>query len=150
MTEGQPDAGITRIAFSFPASPESISEVRHLIMTEAGTLPFTQDDLDDIALAVSEAFTNIVQHAHGYRIRGVCEIAPDRIAVSFEVEQGIAQYLERRQFPSGMSHGGRGIPLLNLLIPTIEFRDMGDGKAELRLVKPLPQERSAHEDDTGR
>lgn len=137
MRGGEPLTGTTRIAFSFPAAPESISEVRHLIVAEACTLPFSPDDVDDIALAVSEAFTNIVQHAHGYRIRGNCEASPASFTVSFEVERGIARYLERRQFPAGMSHGGRGIPLLNLLIPTIEFRETSNGKAELRLVIPL-------------
>lgn len=51
-----------RIAFSFPADPTSVGEVRHLIMAEAQTLPFTPEELDDIALAVSEAFTDLVQH----------------------------------------------------------------------------------------
>jgi len=150
VTEYQPDAGATRIAFSFPAAPESIAEVRHLILAEARTLPFSEDDLDDLALAVSEAFTNIVQHAHGYRIRGACEILPRAIAITFEVEEGIARYLERRQFPAGLSHGGRGIPLLNLLIPTIEFHEKGNGTAELRLVKSLNGKRSAHENGVER
>jgi serine/threonine-protein kinase RsbW len=150
MTEWQSHPGVTRIAFSFPAVPDSIGEVRHLILAEASRLPFSADDLDDIALAISEAFTNLVQHAHGYRIRGACEISADSLEVSFEVEQEIAQYMERRAFPAGLSSGGRGIPLLNLLIPEINIRMKGNGLAELRLKKPLAKARDAHEEDPDR
>lgn len=149
MSDSQRQQPGTHIAFSFPAAVDSIGEVRHLVVAEARILPFTPDDLDDIALAVSEAFTNIVEHAHGYRIRGTCDVYPDRLIITFEVQKGIAQYLERRQFPSGLSHGGRGIPLLNLLIPTIEFQETGDGKAELRLVKPVQHEGRARENHSG-
>jgi hypothetical protein len=43
----------------------------------------------------------------------------------------------QRQFPNDLAHGGRGIPLLNLLIPTIDVRERQDGTWELRLVKPV-------------
>lgn len=134
-----------RIAFSFPAEPESICEVRHLIVAEARTLPFTPDDLDDIALAVSEAFTNLVQYAPGFRIRGLCAVSPTRLEIRFEVGQNIARYLGERQFPIGLSHSGRGIPLLNMLIPMIDVHERPDGTWELRLIKPVadhPQKES--------
>ncbi|HEY3418421.1 MAG TPA: ATP-binding protein [Armatimonadota bacterium] len=134
-------SGGTRVAFSFPADPGSIAEARHLIVSEASTLPFSSDDLDDIALAISEAFTNLVQYAPGYRIRGYCEINPRQLEVRFEIDRNLSQFLEHRQFPTGLSHGGRGIPLLNLLIPEIEITEREDGTAELRLVKPVTHEK---------
>ncbi|MHB9131907.1 MAG: ATP-binding protein [Armatimonadota bacterium] len=128
---------VTRVAFSFPAEPDSIPEVRHLIVSEARRLPFSQEDLDDIALAISEAFTNLVQHAPGYRVRGVCEISPLQLEVRFELEQNLSRVIEQRSFPAGLSHSGRGIPLLHLLVPTVEVCQRTDGTAELRLVKPV-------------
>jgi len=139
MSEAMPQEQGTRIAFSFPAEPESISEVRHLIVSEAQTLPFTADDLDDIALAISETFTNLVQYAPGYRIRGSCIVTPGQLEVRFEVEQNIAPYLGQRQFPSGLSHSGRGVPLLNLLIPQVDLQQRSDDTWELRLIKPVPR-----------
>ena len=127
-----------RVAFSFPAEPASISEVRHLINAEAATLPFSQDDLDDIALAISEVFTNLVQYAPGHRIRGSCSANATRFEVRFEVEHNISGYLLERKFPSGLSHRGRGIPLLNLLIPTVEVLARPDGIWELIMSKPVP------------
>ncbi len=126
-----------RIAFSFPADVESIADVRHLILSEAHTLPFTNDELDDVALAVSEAFTNLVQHAQGYRIRGVVEITPAQLEIRFEVEQTLSGHIVKTQLPSGLSSSGRGIPLLHMLIPVVEVRRQANGTAELRLVKPV-------------
>lgn len=136
-----PSSPWTRIAFSFPAEPTSIAEVRHLVVSEARTLPFSQQELDDIALAISEAFTNLVQHAPGHRIRGVCEITPVQLEVRFDVEEGASTYTEHRQLPSGLSHGGRGIPLLQMLIPIVEVRQGDNGLTELRLVKPITDEK---------
>ena len=141
MSEAMPQQPGARVAFSFPAEPESISEVRHLIISEARMLPFSPDDLDDIALAISETFTNLVQYAPGYRIRGSCLITPHQLEVRFEVEQNIAPYLGQRQFPSGLSHSGRGVPLLNLLIPQVDLQQRPDNTWELRLIKPVPKKK---------
>lgn len=132
---------LSRIAFSFPAEADSIGEIRHLITSEARVLPFTQDELDDIALAVSEVFTNLVQYTPGHRIRGVSEAHPGFFEVRFEVGQSAVAYLEQRQLPTGLSHSGRGIPLIQLLIPTLEIHQREDGHTELRLVKPVIAER---------
>lgn len=138
-----PQHSLRRIAFSFPADPDSISEVRHLIVSEARTLAFSPEDLDDIALAVSEAFTNLVQHTLGYRIRGVCEVSPGQFEVTFEVDEGISGYMERRALPAGLSHSGRGIPLLHMLIPTVEVRQQANGITELHLVKPVQRKKDS-------
>ena len=126
-----------RIAFSFPATPASISDVRHLIVSEARTLPFTPQEIEDIELAISEAFTNLVQHAQGYRIRGVCEVSDRQLEIRFEVDPALATHLHRKALPSATAYSGRGIPLLHLLIPTIEICRHENGSAELRLVKPV-------------
>lgn len=137
MNELPAHGGTRRIAFSFPATPSSIGDVRHLIISEARTLPFSQQEIEDIELAVSEAFTNLVQHAQGYRIRGVCEVSPREFEVRFEVDQALASHLHRTSLPSATAYGGRGIPLLHMLIPTVEMRRHEDGSSELRLVKPV-------------
>ena len=135
---------VHRIAFSFPAETASIGEVRHLILSEAQTLPFTVEELDDIALAISEAFTNLVQHAGGNRIRGVCEVSAHQLEVRFEIEASASQHIARTQLPAGLSIGGRGIPLLHLLLPTVEILHHPDGAAELRLVKPVSGLQEGH------
>ena len=137
MSDTQAQPAPRRIAFSFPATPTSISDVRHLIVSEARTLPFTPQDLDDIELAVSEAFTNLVQHAQGYRIRGAVEVSDREIEIRFEVDQALASHLHQKALPSVTAFGGRGIPLLHLLIPTVEICRRENGSSELRMVKPV-------------
>ncbi|MHB0937799.1 MAG: ATP-binding protein [Armatimonadota bacterium] len=137
MSDMQAQPAPRRIAFSFPATPTSISDVRHLIVSEARTLPFTEQDLEDIELAVSEAFTNLVQHAQGYRIRGVCEVNERQLEIRFEVDQSLASHLHKKALPSATAFGGRGIPLLHLLIPTVEICRRENGSSELRMVKPV-------------
>jgi anti-sigma regulatory factor (Ser/Thr protein kinase) len=135
-----PSEGPTRrVAFSFPAESSAIAEVRHLIVAEARTLPFSQDELDDLALALSEAFTNLVQHAQGHRIRGSCEVDARQVSVSFELDGNPSPYLQRRPFPAGLASGGRGIPLLQMLVPSVSVVERPDGHYELRLVKPLAE-----------
>lgn len=137
MSDTQAHPAPRRIAFSFPATPTSISDVRHLIVAEARTLPFTPQDLDDIELAVSEAFTNLVQHAQGYRIRGTVELGDREIEIRFEVDQSLASHLHNKTLPSATAFSGRGIPLLHLLIPTVEICNRENGSSELRMVKPV-------------
>lgn len=138
MSECTPLLPGTHISFSFPAEVESISEIRHLIVSFARVAPFSYDDLDDIALAISEIFTNLLKYTSAFRIHGTCEVTPKHLEVRFDMEQNISQYLGQRQFPHGMSQHGRGIPLVNLLIPVMEMHERVDGRWELRLVKSVP------------
>lgn len=137
MPDRVPPTPLSRIAFSFPADTNSIGEVRHLLTSEARVLPFSQEEIDDIALAISEVFTNLVQYAPGHRIRGISEAHPSYFEVRFEVGTDAENYLQRRQLPPGLSHSGRGIPLVQLLIPTLEIYQRDDGTLELRLIKPI-------------
>ena len=137
MSGSSAQHGVRRIAFSFPATSASISDVRHLITAEARTLPFSEQEIEDIELAVSEAFTNLVQHAPGYRIRGFCAVSPQEFEIRFEVDQALASHLHRTTLPSVTAFSGRGIPLLHLLIPMVEIHRHEDGSSELRLVKPV-------------
>jgi serine/threonine-protein kinase RsbW len=149
MSDTQGQSTPRRIAFSFPATPASISDVRHLVASEARTLPFTAQEIEDIELAVSEAFTNLVQHARGYRVRGVCEVTSCQLEIRFEVDQSLATHLHKTALPSATAFSGRGIPLLHLLIPTVEIRRHEDGSAELRMVKPVQTRGENHETHPG-
>jgi anti-sigma regulatory factor (Ser/Thr protein kinase) len=149
MDDIQPNGNTIRLAFSYPAVPDAIGDLRRLILNEAGTAAFTDEQLDDLALAVSEAITNIVQYAPGHHIRGVCEVDDRKLVLRLEVEPTIGQYLERAEFPTGLSHSGRGIPLLRLLIPTVEVYHRADGVTELHLVKPVQETEECNEKATG-
>ena len=130
----------TCIEFSFPGEVASIREARRFITHKAGVLPFSQEQLDDIALAVSEAFTNLVQFAPGRRIHGSCVTREHQLEIRFQVDHALSRYLQVRRFPSGLARSGRGIPLLHLLIPTVELHECHDGTWELLMIKPVDNE----------
>jgi serine/threonine-protein kinase RsbW len=52
-----------------PARPESIAAARHAVVDFAATSGASDSDLEDIAVAVSEAVTNVVRHAYPGRDR---------------------------------------------------------------------------------
>ena len=50
------------IEFEVPNRPEMISHIRARVAEFARSMPFTQDDIEDIKLAVGEAGTNALRH----------------------------------------------------------------------------------------
>ncbi len=48
------------------ASTEQIAEVRNFVAMHAANVGFTPEDVDDIRLAVDEAYTNVIKHAYNY------------------------------------------------------------------------------------
>lgn len=54
----------TTYSISVQASTEHLAEVRDFVATHASEFGFTKKDVDDIRLAVDEAYTNIIKHAY--------------------------------------------------------------------------------------
>lgn len=53
-------------SLSVQASTDHLSEVRDFVAEHAAEFGFSADDVDDIRLAVDEAYTNIIKHAYNY------------------------------------------------------------------------------------
>lgn len=49
----------------------------------------------------------------------------------------------KKTLPAGLSHSGRGIPLLHMLIPIVEVRRQANGTTELHLVKPVLEQKES-------
>ena len=52
------------ITMSFPAVPELVSTIRLSVSSMASRIAFNVEDIEDIKIAVSEACTNVIQHAY--------------------------------------------------------------------------------------
>ena len=52
------------ITLTIPAKPEYVSIARLTISGIATRMQFTIEEIDDLKIAISEACTNAVQHAH--------------------------------------------------------------------------------------
>jgi len=125
------------IAVSAPATPAAIARLRHAAADFAGAHGAEPKLADDIALAVSEAVTNVVKYAYG----------PGQGTASDEVRlrgDASGDWLELRVcdggdgFGRGSSDGlGLGLSIMASLSAELTIVQEGEG-TEVRMRFPLP------------
>ncbi|HSL59171.1 MAG TPA: ATP-binding protein [Acidimicrobiales bacterium] len=132
------------VELEIPARPEFVALTRLVVTAAASIEPtFTDDRIDDLRVAVSEACTNAIEaHTHaGAADRVVirCDLGEDRIEVAV-TDRGAgfdpddvsaapdAEDADRLLFESGL-----GIPLMRVLVDETEFRASPTGTV-VRLV----------------
>src|SRR5688500_7976880 len=92
--------------WELPAAPSAVAQLRRHAVALATELGMAQDTVDDVALGVSEAVTNVVEHAYagiepGY-VRMRCRADGDRLIVEIADEgPGVAA----RTDSPGLGHG---------------------------------------------
>ena len=133
------------IELEIPARPEYIALVRLVVASLASGRRILSDErIDDLKLAVSEACTNAIE-AHtsievDERVVVRCEEGDDRFEVSIE-DQGegfdpssLPEHPpvtdpERLNFERGL-----GIPLIRTLVDEVEFASRGDSGTAVRMT----------------
>jgi len=75
-----------KVKINIPAVAELVSVVRLAVSGVASRMDFSIEDIEDIKIAVSEACTNVVQHAYGENGTGEVEIIsamlPDKLEIT--------------------------------------------------------------------
>jgi integral membrane sensor domain MASE1/anti-sigma regulatory factor (Ser/Thr protein kinase) len=105
-----------------PAEPRVLAPLRQTLrrwLRESDADPHVAKD---ILLACGEVCTNVIQHAYGAK-EGPLEI-------SLDVRDGMAEVTIRdrgRWRPSSGTHGGRGLPLVQELMESVELTGGPDG-----------------------
>jgi serine/threonine-protein kinase RsbW len=142
------EARSTRSA-TFPASFESLDEVRNYVAELARAQGFEQADIYAVQLAVDEAFTNIIEHAYGGESQEVieCTCQADEQCLTITLldygepfdpsdipEPDLDSNLEERQV------GGLGLYFMNQLMDEVQFTFVpqtkdGKGYNVLKMVK---------------
>ena len=64
-----------RFKIRFPSRTDNLEVIRDFIQRIALKAGFVQEDADQISLAVDEACTNIIKHAHEYNSRRMIDLA---------------------------------------------------------------------------
>ena len=80
-----------RLEFTMPSSSEYVGVMRLAISGVASRLNFTIEDIEDIKIAISEAYTNAVQHGYSHesgRVTMICDVYEDRLEMQVQ-DQGI-------------------------------------------------------------
>ena len=132
------------VALCLPGDARTVAAVRRLTVAALAELGVTEDCLDEIRLAISEACSNVIEHAEDddeYEVRlevqgEVCEIKVIDRGHGFD-----ATALSRR-FPTPDAAQGRGIALMHALMDHIDFDSHPERGTMVHLTKKLSFERS--------
>ena len=127
------------VAICLPRDSETVALVRTAITNTLTLFGVTDDCVQEIRLALSEACTNVIEHASTddeYEVRVVvdeerCEISVTNTGIGFDATAltGV--------MPSGDSARGRGVAIMRSLMDNVEFRSEPEAGTIVHLVKRL-------------
>jgi serine/threonine-protein kinase RsbW len=131
-----------RVRLTIPARPEYITLCRLALTGMSRLRAFTDEQLADLKLALTEACSNSVRHAYDENAAGVVEIVyelqPDRLVI--EVTDDGEGFDPEKAGPGSedLSEGGLGIAIIRAIADEVEIGTQADGKgSRLRFEKVL-------------
>ncbi|WP_026908568.1 anti-sigma B factor RsbW [Paucisalibacillus globulus] len=124
------------IEMKFPAKPEYVGVIRLSTSGIASRMGFTYEDIEDLKISISEAVTNVVNHAYEDKDNGEVTIGfgvyEDRLEVmvadhggSFnlnEVKTKFGPY-DSDESVENLREGGFGLFLINTLMDKVEINN---------------------------
>jgi serine/threonine-protein kinase RsbW len=131
-----------RVRLTIPARPEYITLCRLALTGMSRLRAFTDEQLADLKLALTEACSNSVRHAYDANAAGAVEIVyelqPDRLVI--EVTDDGEGFDPAKAGPGSevLSEGGLGIAIIRAIADEVEIGTQADGKgSRLRFEKVL-------------
>jgi len=122
-----------------PRDTLSLPVIRHIAMCVLGELGVASSAVDDVALALTEACTNVVKHSgvddeyevHLVVTDDVCEISV------VDAGRGFDSTLADKGMAGGTAEQGRGLALLAALVDGVRFESSPQAGTVVNLVKQL-------------
>jgi len=112
-----------KLTLALPRDELSVPVVRRILSSSLDTLGINQSTISDIELALTEACTNVLDHAHGEE--------EYEVSAGIDGEQCVIEVIDRGEgFESGaqglteaepQAEDGRGIQLMRALVDRVEF-----------------------------
>lgn len=136
---GHPEQMEVRLIISLTREPKSVPLARRLCGLTLSTLGCDPDSVRDIKLAVTEACSNVIEHAHD----------SERYQLEFSVEgdvcnmriidagTGFEPGATRSSPPSPAAENGRGLHLIGLLVDEATFDSTPERGTVVRMTKRL-------------
>jgi serine/threonine-protein kinase RsbW len=124
-----------------PRERHTVRAARSLLessLTDAGVI---DDDVADLAVAVSEACSNAVRHAEGtscYRVE--IDVVDDDCTVVV-ADEGTGFEREGNTMPPPSAAGGRGLALIDALVDSVEIEARPGRGSRITMVKHLSSRR---------
>jgi serine/threonine-protein kinase RsbW len=127
------------VAVCLPLEAETVALIRTVVTDALNSLGVTQDCVDDIRLALSEACTNVIDHATAddeYEVR--VEVDDRECVVSVkDAGAGFDASAVAATAPGDVSSRGRGIAIMRALMDRVDFHSEPESGTTVRLVKTL-------------
>lgn len=130
---------ILDVAVCLPKEAETVRLIRSVVKNALTTFGVAQDCVDDICLGLSEACTNVVDHAgpeDEYEVR--LQVSADECAISVtNTGEGFDAAALRDEMPSPASPRGRGVAIMLAVMDQVAFISEPEAGTIVRLVKRL-------------
>ncbi|HTX18135.1 MAG TPA: ATP-binding protein [Bacteroidota bacterium] len=146
MTSSPKDKA-TKKNLRIPSQTEKLVLAREFVANAARVFGFAEDDVNNIALAVDEACTNIIKHAYHYATDKEIDIIISMKRPEFEIViQDAGNHFDPTRVPvpdmkeyiSHYKRGGLGMYLMKKLMDKVEYTKQ-PRKNTVRLIKYLHQ-----------
>ncbi|MDP9224607.1 MAG: ATP-binding protein [Actinomycetota bacterium] len=130
-----------RIAFTLrlPRDELSVPIVRHICRSALLELGVEGMCLADIELAVSEACTNVLKHAHGVHQEYEVEVEVNEESCEIRVIDAGIGFSSKEAFrqAGGSAEAGRGLHLMNEIVDNLHFISQPEQGTVVHLEKKL-------------
>jgi len=122
----------TDVKLTLPARPENVSVIRHVLGAFAEALRLSDELVEDLRLAVTEACTNVVRHAYPPERPGPVEIS---IVPSDEHLSVVVADHGRGIGSSADTTGpGLGLPLIAAIADDVEIQPVPGGGSRVTMT----------------
>ena len=127
------------VAICLPQEATSVRLIRLAVTNTLTVFGVADDCIEEIRLALSEACTNVVEHAEdadGYEVR--LEVHDHRCVISVtNTGNGFDADDLRGVMPGPTSSRGRGVAIMRAVMDQVEFRSEPEAGTVVHLVKTL-------------
>lgn len=130
-----------RFDVRLPTDAKSVPLVRGLLRQALSSLGVAEEGIEELVLALTEACSNVVQHAGAHEEYQVDVAIDDRVCRISVIDQGAGFDEEAPgRSPSSLLDGGRGLLLMRALVDRLAFLQDPDGRHRVTLEKDLATE----------
>jgi serine/threonine-protein kinase RsbW len=138
------NARAQKFRLKIPSVTENLQMIREFVMKVSKRAGFDDEQQERIALAVDEACTNVIKHAHKFDARRLIDIAitydKKKIKITI-IDKGEGFDVEKLQKPNleeyvrQSRHGGLGIYLMKTLMDEVDYEFKPGVRNKVELTK---------------
>jgi serine/threonine-protein kinase RsbW len=123
-----------------PRQRRAVAVLRHAVSSLCREIGVEEDDITDLALALSEACNNVVAHAHSddsFRVTFNLADLTAKVTVANAATPFSAEAFNRGDVGDELSESGRGLMIMRTLVDEARFTPSADGGTLVELVRQV-------------